>query len=237
MKRRSSFIMLAGLALLGAGCSQATQEETKLPINNPVQEESQVETSEAQAVAEQAEATANSATETSNTVDSKPAMENLAFPGVLPESETNVKVRIKTNLGDIVVQLDPAAGPNAASNFVYLVKKGFYNGTIFHRVIDGFMIQGGDPTGSGMGGPGYRFMDDKVTGSYTKGTLAMANAGSNTNGSQFFIMVADVPLPPAYSIFGKVISGQEIADKISLVDRNSNDRPLSEVKMIDVSVE
>lgn len=235
MKRRSSFIILAGLALMGAGCSQTTQEESKLPMNDSVQEESQAEVTTPEALEGQTNEV--SATESSNNAESKPDMDKLAFPGVLPESETNVKVRIKTNMGDIVVQLDPKAGPNAASNFVYLVKKGFYNGTIFHRVIDGFMIQGGDPTGSGTGGPGYRFADDAVTGSYAKGTLAMANAGPNTNGSQFFIMVEDVPLAPAYSIFGKVISGQDVADKISLVDRNPNDKPLSEVKMLEVVVE
>jgi len=167
-------------------------------------------------------------------------MENLAFPGVLPESETNVKVRIKTTLGDIVVQLDPKVGPNAASNFVYLIKKGFYNGTIFHRVIPGFMIQGGDPTGTGRGGPGYQFANDSVSGTYAKGTLAMANAGRNTNGSQFFIMVDNVPLAPDYSIFGKVVSGQDVADKISMVETSEPgrlDRPVTEVKMTAVTIE
>jgi len=155
----------------------------------------------------------------------------------MPEAQANKKVLIKTNLGNIEIQVDPKAGPNAASNFIYLVKQGFYNGTIFHRVIPGFMIQGGDPTGTGRGGPGYQFANDPVNGSYNKGIVAMANAGPDTNGSQFFIMVADVPLGPDYSIFGHVISGQDVADKIAAQNRDSSDRPLSEIKMLDVSVE
>ena len=161
----------------------------------------------------------------------------LKFPGVLPASEVNKKIRIKTTLGDIVIQLMADQGPNAASNFIYLVKRGFYAGTIFHRVIPGFMIQGGDPTGTGRGGPGYQFPNDQVKSPYNDGMVAMANAGRDTNGSQFFIMVADYPLPPDYSIFGKVVSGLEVAHKISQTARDSSDRPSQEVKMISVTVE
>lgn len=161
----------------------------------------------------------------------------LAFPGVLPAAEVNKKVRIKTTMGDIVIQLAHDQGPNAASNFIYLVKRGFYNGTIFHRVIPGFMIQGGDPTGTGRGGPGYRFEDDTVSSPYNDGVVAMANAGPDTNGSQFFIMVADYPLPPSYSVFGKVVQGLDVAHKIADVSRDADDRPDTEVKMIDVRAE
>lgn len=161
----------------------------------------------------------------------------LAFPGVVPAAEVTKKVRIKTSKGDIVIQVDPQMGANAASNFVYLVKQKFYDGTIFHRVIPGFMIQGGDPTGTGMGGPGYKFANDPVKGPYADGVVAMANAGVDTNGSQFFIMVADYPLPPSYSQFGKVIEGLDIAHQIAGVARNSQDRPNEEVKMIEVKVE
>ncbi|MDP3793395.1 MAG: peptidylprolyl isomerase [Candidatus Uhrbacteria bacterium] len=162
---------------------------------------------------------------------------SLAFPGELPAAQVNKKVLIKTNLGTIEIQLMPDQGPKAASNFYYLAKQGFYNGTIFHRVIPGFMIQGGDPTGTGSGGPGYQFPNDTVNIPYNDGIVAMANAGRDTNGSQFFIMVADYPLPPDYSIFGKVVKGLDIAHKIADVARNSNDRPNDEVKMIDVRVE
>ncbi len=166
-------------------------------------------------------------------MDSSP----LAFPGVMPAAELNKRVHIKTTLGDIVIQVDPAQGPNAASNFVYLVKRGFYNGTIFHRVIPGFMIQGGDPTGTGRGGPGYQFANDPVSSSYLDGVVAMANAGPDTNGSQFFIMVADYPLPPSYSIFGKVVKGLDIVHRISEVARNGEDRPDADIKMVNVKIE
>jgi cyclophilin family peptidyl-prolyl cis-trans isomerase len=180
-------------------------------------------------------------------------MSTLTFPGARPDAEVNKKVRIKTNQGDIVIQVDPKAGPLAASNFVYLVENAFYNGTIFHRVIPDFMIQGGDPTGTGTGGPGYKFDNDEVADLpvkdvtiqgntlhapvYEKGTVAMANAGANTNGSQFFIMVGDYPLPPDYSIFGHVVEGQDVADKISALPRDPSDRPNAEVKMEIVAIE
>lgn len=183
-------------------------------------------------------------------------MQTLAFPGIRPSTEVDKKVRIKTTMGDIVIQVDPAAGPRAASNFVYLVENAFYDGTIFHRVIPDFMIQGGDPQGTGTGGPGYMFENDPVgelpvkdiniqgmelnAPVYEKGVVAMANAGLDTNGSQFFIMVADYPLAPNYSIFGRVIEGQDVADRISLVERiapGQLDRPVEEVGMLSVTIE
>src|SRR5665213_63424 len=132
--------------------------------------------------------------------------------------ESNVKstiVVLETNQGNIELTLFADKAPKTVENFVGLVKKGFYNGLIFHRVIKGFMIQGGDPTGTGRGGPGYTFADElnPVTQSYktgyVRGTVAMANSGPDTNGSQFFIMQADTPLPNSYSIFGHVTSGMD----------------------------
>lgn len=128
------------------------------------------------------------------------------------------KVRIKTNKGEIVFEL---FGDSliAASNFIFLTNDGFYDGLTFHRRVEGFVIQGGDPKGDGTGGPGYAFKDETVTKNYDKGIVAMANAGPNTNGSQFFIMLADAPgLPKQYTIFGKVISGQDVVDKIVIGD-------------------
>ena len=123
---------------------------------------------------------------------------------------------IKTNHGDINVELFSADVPVTVNNFVFLAKEGFYKNGQFHRVIKDFMIQGGCPTGDGTGGPGYRFQDEPVTRSYVKGTLAMANAGPNTNGSQFFIVHgADVGLPPNYTIFGNVTSGIDVLDAIA----------------------
>jgi cyclophilin family peptidyl-prolyl cis-trans isomerase len=122
---------------------------------------------------------------------------------------------LKTSAGTIEIALNFGQTPNTVKNFVDLSNKGFYNGTIFHRVIKDFMIQGGDPRGDGTGGPGYKFADEPFTGEYTRGTLAMANAGPNTNGSQFFIMHGDVPLPKNYTIFGHVTKGLDVVDKIA----------------------
>lgn len=231
MRRTLLLSSLITVTLLGAGCSQAPSNDQYVPPAPAPEATAPTPAPEAKAP----EAPAKEVPEATKPVTK--TMTNLAFPGVLAESETNKKVMIKTNLGNIEIQVDPKEGPNAASNFVYLVKAGFYNGTIFHRVIPGFMIQGGDPTGTGMSGPGYQFANDPVNVKYNKGIVAMANAGRNTNGSQFFIMVDDVPLPPDYSVFGHVISGQDIADKIAAQGRDGNDRPLSEIKMIDVTVE
>jgi cyclophilin family peptidyl-prolyl cis-trans isomerase len=122
---------------------------------------------------------------------------------------------IDTNLGTMTADLFVADAPNTVNNFVFLARQGYYDGVTFHRVIPNFMVQTGDPTGTGTGGPGYRFNDEKVTRKYERGTLAMANAGPNTNGSQFFIVHQDYPLPPNYTIFGKLTSGLETLDKIA----------------------
>lgn len=122
---------------------------------------------------------------------------------------------LRTSQGDITIELLVGNTPITVNNFVALARKNFYDKTIFHRVIKGFMIQGGDPNGNGTGGPGYKFDDEPFEGEYTRGTVAMANSGPNTNGSQFFIMHQDNPLPKSYVIFGKVVSGIEVVDKIA----------------------
>jgi cyclophilin family peptidyl-prolyl cis-trans isomerase len=141
------------------------------------------------------------------------------FPGIYPEEQLkNKKVVIDTNKGVIEFELYPDS-PKAASNFVFLTQQKFYDGLTFHRVEPGFVIQGGDPVGNGTGGPGYKFEDEPVSKKYNKGIVAMANAGPDTNGSQFFIMLDDHPeLPPNYTIFGEVIKGQEVVDKIAKGD-------------------
>ena len=151
-------------------------------------------------------------------------------------------ITIKTNMGEIRFATYDADAPKTVNNFITLAQKGFYDGLIFHRVIDGFMIQGGDPTGTGRGGPGYAFEDeldpqtDSYKEGYKKGVVAMANAGPNTNGSQFFIMVADYALANNYTIFGKVIFGQDTADAIVKSKTGPNDRPVFPVKMEKVTV-
>lgn len=122
---------------------------------------------------------------------------------------------LKTDAGDIVVELKALETPITVNNFVFLAREKFYDDTIFHRVIQDFMIQGGDPEGTGIGGPGYKFADEKFSGTYKRGTLAMANSGPDTNGSQFFIMHKDNSLPPNYVIFGNVVTGMETVDKIA----------------------
>jgi cyclophilin family peptidyl-prolyl cis-trans isomerase len=151
-----------------------------------------------------------------------------------PTPQTNMKhlITLKTNFGDIQFETYDADAPKTVDNFIALANKGFYDGVIFHRVIKGFMIQGGDPTGTGAGGPGYKFEDElnpqteSYKAGYQKGVVAMANAGPNTNGSQFFIMLENYSLPNNYTIFEKVVKGQDVVDKIGDVKTDSGDKPL-----------
>src|SRR5437868_3293617 len=146
---------------------------------------------------------------------------------------------IATEKGDIDVDIFIEGGPKAANNFVDLAKKGFYEGVIFHRVVPGFVIQGGDPTGTGRGDAGYKFDDEPFEGDYYRGTLAMANAGPNTNGSQFFICLADLSggrLPKKYTIFGQVTKGMDVVDAIAAGKTGSQDRPEQPVKIQKVTV-
>ena len=136
-------------------------------------------------------------------------------PELIKNKNMNYIALLKTTAGDIEIALNDKETPITVNNFVLLAKKKFYDGTIFHRAVKDFMIQGGDPTGTGMGDPGYKFDDEPFSGEYTRGMVAMANSGPNTNGSQFFIMHKDVPLQKNYVIFGKVIKGIEAVDKIA----------------------
>jgi cyclophilin family peptidyl-prolyl cis-trans isomerase len=145
---------------------------------------------------------------------------------------------LHTNHGDISIEFDAVGSPLTVNNWVFLARDGFYDGVIFHRVIKGFMIQGGDPTGTGMGGPGYKFRDElDGTGQYSRGTVAMANAGPNTNGSQFFIMHTDYGLPHNYSIFGQVTAGLEVVDAIANTPTGAQDRPHEDCVINSVTVE
>ncbi len=148
---------------------------------------------------------------------------------------------LRTAEGDIELELFADKTPTTVNNFVNLAKSNFYNNTVFHRAIKGFMIQGGDPKGDGTGGPGYRFDDEPFEGEYIRGTVAMANAGPNTNGSQFFIMHADYPLPKNYVIFGRVTKGLEIVDKIAEAEVGMSpsgemSKPVSPVKVTKIEI-
>lgn len=156
--------------------------------------------------------------------------------------ESNYTATIKTNVGEIVLALYDTKAPNTVNNFMELANKGFYNGLIFHRVIPTFVIQGGDPNGNGTGGPGYKFDDEISNVPFKPYTLAMANSGPNTNGSQFFITTGDIQeanmrnLDGGYTIFGAVLSGQDVVDSISRVETDASDKPLSAVTMESVTI-
>lgn len=146
---------------------------------------------------------------------SSTSMKTYKAPEMIIDTNKKYRATLETSLGNIDIELNATATPKTVNNFVSLAQNGFYNNTVFHRVIKGFMIQGGDPIGNGTGGPGYKFDDEAFTGEYTRGTIAMANSGPNTNGSQFFIMHKDYPLPKNYVIFGKVTKGIEVVDQIT----------------------
>ena len=155
------------------------------------------------------------------------SMGKYSFPGVLEASKIkDKKTIITTNKGVIEFELLADAAPKTVSNFVYLTENNYYDGLTFHRVVPNFVIQGGDPNGTGTGGPGYKFEDEKVVGEYKAGSVAMANSGPNTNGSQFFICLEDLPsLPKSYSLFGQVTTGMDVVLKIAVGDK------MSEVKI------
>ena len=143
---------------------------------------------------------------------------------------------IETSAGTMTAELFASEAPRTVNNFVFLAREGFYDDVIFHRVISGFMIQGGDPDGSGRGGPGYQFDNEDVAREYLRGTLAMANAGRNTNGSQFFVMHADYALPPDYTIFGKVSAGEDVIDAIADAPKGAQDRPVQPITIKSVTI-
>jgi cyclophilin family peptidyl-prolyl cis-trans isomerase len=155
---------------------------------------------------------------------------------------TSMTATIKTSKGDIKVDFFPESAPNTVANFKKLAQDDFYQEVILHRVIEGFMIQGGDPTGTGSGGPGYTFADEldpnseAAARSYSRGTVAMANSGPDTNGSQFFIMHQDYNLPYNYTIFGYVTDGMDVVDAIATTEADGSDRPVEEVVIQDVVV-
>ena len=160
-------------------------------------------------------------------------------PSMCIDSAKSYTAVMDTSMGSITIELDAAAAPLTVNNFVVLARYHYYDGVIFHRIINGFVCQGGDPSGTGRGGPGYRFDDElPKPGRYEVGSLAMANAGPDTNGSQFFIISGPngAGLPPQYSLFGKVVRGLEVVDEMQRVKTDRNDRPVEDVTIKSVSV-
>jgi cyclophilin family peptidyl-prolyl cis-trans isomerase len=223
------FVALGALILLGAGCGDASvaipaeqmNAESSLtildrPLEPPVEEPAEPEEAPAEEPAESEEELTPDETMTEEKTWERPT----EFPGVLPDAELRGKqARLSTSKGEIVFELLADEGPKAASNFIALARSGYYDGLTFHRVVPGFVIQGGDPDGNGTGGPGYQFEDEPVNLDYTAGIVAMANAGPNTNGSQFFIVLEDQPtLPKSYTIFGRVTAGMDVVRQIEVGD-------------------
>jgi len=183
-------LLVLGLFLLGAGCtSTSTEDLESITFSYP-----------------------DSAQESSSMT--------WEFPGIFSEEQImNKQIRIQTEKGEIVFELFADTAPATVSNFVYLTQGSYYNGLTFHRREEGFVIQGGDPSGNGTGGPGYTFEDElEDSYGYQRGIVAMANRGPDTNGSQFFIMLEDTPLPKNYSIFGRVTEGMDVVDQIVVGD-------------------
>lgn len=167
---------------------------------------------------------------TTQKFDSAPAM------GI--DTSKRYTATMDTSLGTIVIALDAVNAPLTVNNFVFLAAHHYYDGVIFHRIINGFMCQGGDPTGTGTGGPGYRFPDEPVKQRYQLGSVAMANAGPNTNGSQFFLISGQsgVQLPPQYNHFGQIVKGMEVLDKMQRVETDRRDRPHEDVVIKSVTI-
>jgi cyclophilin family peptidyl-prolyl cis-trans isomerase len=202
-------IVLFAFLLVGAGCAP----QKKLDEEKAVFEDRAAASESASAEVKNNKNFYPLTTKKQNTMKTWPN------PTVLPEEERlNTQAVIATDKGNIVFDILPDA-PLAASNFISLARGGYYDGIIFHRVVPNFVIQGGDPTGTGTGGPGYKFADEPVSRAYDPGIVAMANAGPDTNGSQFFIMLPNSQgLPPQYTIFGKVTEGMDVVSRISVGD-------------------
>jgi cyclophilin family peptidyl-prolyl cis-trans isomerase len=219
---------LSGLLLLGAGCNNldvavpAREANGDSAIRMPetslmdTANQAPIQVNEADSAGPAAEALMPTNESMSNDQPAVPT----SFPGVMPAADLEgLQARIATDKGEIVFDILGDEGPNAASNFVTLAHSGFYDGLTFHRVVQGFVIQGGDPLGNGTGGPGYKFADDPVNLPYEAGMVAMANSGPDTNGSQFFVVLEDQPtLPPSYSIFGRVTAGMDVVKQIAVGD-------------------
>jgi peptidylprolyl isomerase len=198
-------LIICSVALTGCGIQKDETEETV-----PAGSVAVIGRAMTESPASPADASSSQATSSATIIN-----KTLTMPEMIIDQNKNYTAVLHTDRGDITVALNAKATPITVNNFVYLAKNNFYDNTIFHRVIKDFMIQGGDPKDDGTGGPGYKFADEKFTGEYARGTLAMANSGPNTNGSQFFIMHADVPLQKDYVIFGRVTKGLDVVDKIA----------------------
>ena len=229
---------LLALVLLLAACGTPTDNSVPAGDSTGSQPSSAASASPATEASAAPEASASPAG--GGAVGTDPAERNDKYSAPPPMSiDQNKKytVTIETTKGTMKAELFPKEAPMAVNNFVFLARDGFYQNVKFHRIIQGFMIQGGDPTGTGRGGPGYTFAEEPVTRDYQRGILAMAKtAAPNSTGSQFFIMHADYPLPKEYTIFGKLTEGEDVLDAIATTPTDAGDAPLEEVRMTNVTI-
>ena len=229
---------LLALVLLLAACGTPTDNSVPAGDSTGSQPSSAASASPATEASAAPEASASPAG--GGAVGTDPAERNDKYSAPPPMSiDQNKKytVTIETTKGTMKAELFPKEAPMAVNNFVFLARDGFYQNVKFHRVIQGFMIQGGDPTGTGTGGPGYTFAEEPVTRDYQRGILAMAKTSApNSTGSQFFIMHADYPLPKEYTIFGKLTEGEDVLDAIATTPTDPADAPLEEVRMTNVTI-
>jgi cyclophilin family peptidyl-prolyl cis-trans isomerase len=241
------YILIGTILVLGIlfvwGLTKKAAETEK---SNVTLTQNQVPSSPTQAeipVIEQKEATVTASVKISPTT-----MKTFTYssaPEMTISSNKSYAATMRTSKGDMVIDLFAKENPITVNNFVFLARDGYYNNTIFHRIIKGFMIQGGDRTGTGRGSPGYRFDDEKITREYNRGIFAMANSGPNTNGSQFFIMHADYPLPKSYVIFGTIKPGDSdslktldaLADvKVEQSESGEMSKPATPVNLLSVTI-
>jgi cyclophilin family peptidyl-prolyl cis-trans isomerase len=226
------FLIILPFVLIAAACTPQKQTDNTTNQYNKDQDK----------ILKSPEPSKNSSSAPSGNIAASPNATTTTINDSTKKDTKMQKATIDTTMGKIVIEFYPNDAPKTVENFKILADKGFYNGVIFHRVIKGFMIQGGDPTGTGTGGPGYQFNDEINKDSqlyktgYKKGIVAMANAGPNTNGSQFFIMHQDYPLPSSYTIFGHVVEGQDVVDKIATTETGPGDKPKNQVVMNKVTI-
>ena len=250
MKKILAVLFVSSFVLFFSACSQKEESKTPNPVTDPggyAQSMINTKNQAAKNIAAATEQENKKQTDALNNNNNNMSTNGSGAGDNAALLQKYNTVVLKTSLGNIELKLDAANAPVTVGNFLKLASTGFYDGVRFHRVIKGFMIQGGDPLSKddaqksawGTGGPGYKFADElKGTETYPQGTLAMANAGPNTNGSQFFIVSASpsAPLPPSYTVFGSVVSGMDVALKIENVQTETGDRPVTDVTISSVQV-
>ncbi len=234
------FVLALGLLLVAAACGTPT--ETGSTGNGGEAGSGAAATQMTSEPGAAVEAITPDATAMAAVVEEKARQQFAAAPPMTIDKAKSYTATIETTRGTMKADLFASEAPITVNNFVFLARENFYDGIRFHRVVKGFMVQTGDPNGDGSGGPGYSFEDEPVTRDYTRGTLAMANRGPDTNGSQFFIVHADAPLDKNYTIFGQVTEGLEVLDAIANVPVGINPNmgeesaPREEIQIVDISV-